>query len=123
MKVFLAGATGVIGRRLVPQLLAAGHEVTGMTRSPARAAALEQQGARAAVADALDADSVRAAVVGAAPEAVIHQLTSIPARRAIVEPMSTQYSHLLSVAAFSSASTFSRSGTLSSLAVTSSSMP
>ena len=70
MRVFVAGATGAIGRPLVAQLLAAGHEVTGMTRSPERAAALEQQGVRAAVADALDADSVRAAVVDAAPEEI-----------------------------------------------------
>jgi nucleoside-diphosphate-sugar epimerase len=80
MRVFLAGATGVIGRRLVPQLLAAGHQVTGMTRSPERVAALREQGAEGTVADALDGDAVREAVAAARPDAVIHQLTSLPAR-------------------------------------------
>ena len=80
MRVFLAGATGVIGRRLLPQLVAAGHETTGMTRSPERAEQVRAAGARAAIADALDAEAVRAAVAQARPEAVIHQLTALPAR-------------------------------------------
>jgi nucleoside-diphosphate-sugar epimerase len=80
VRVFLAGATGVIGRRLLPQLLAAGHEVTGLTRSPERAERLRAAGARPAIADALDADAVQAAVAEARPEVVIHQLTSLPAR-------------------------------------------
>jgi nucleoside-diphosphate-sugar epimerase len=80
VRVFLAGATGVIGRRLVPLLLAAGHEVTGMARTPERAEALAALGAQAAIADALDAQAVHAAVGDAAPDAVIHQLTSIPPR-------------------------------------------
>ncbi|HVR04870.1 MAG TPA: NAD(P)-dependent oxidoreductase [Solirubrobacteraceae bacterium] len=80
MRVFLAGATGAIGRHLVPLLLAEGHQVTGMTRSPERARDLQAAGAEAVVADALDADAVRAAVVETRPEAVIHQLTAIPAR-------------------------------------------
>jgi 2-alkyl-3-oxoalkanoate reductase len=80
MRVFLAGATGAIGRQLVPLLLAEGHQVTGMTRSPERARELEAAGAQAVVADALDRDAVLAAVVEARPEAVIHQLTAIPAR-------------------------------------------
>ncbi|HXR29151.1 MAG TPA: NAD(P)-dependent oxidoreductase [Solirubrobacteraceae bacterium] len=80
MRVFLAGATGVIGRRLLPQLLAAGHEVTGMTRSPERAEQVRAAGAGAVVADALDAEAVRSAVADAAPQAVIHQLTALPAR-------------------------------------------
>ncbi len=79
MRVFLAGATGVIGRQLVPILLGAGHEVTGTTRSAERAERLREAGAQAAVLDALDAEAVRAAVAAAAPDAVIHQLTSIPA--------------------------------------------
>ena len=79
MKVFLAGATGAIGRQLVPLLLADGHHVTGMTRSPERAHELEAAGAEAVVADALDAAAVYAAVAQARPEAVIHQLTAIPA--------------------------------------------
>jgi nucleoside-diphosphate-sugar epimerase len=80
MRVFLAGATGVIGRRLVPMLLAGGHEVTGMTRSPEKVEALRAAGAEPVVADALDAAAMRAAVTDARPDAVIHQLTSLPPR-------------------------------------------
>ncbi len=80
MRVFLAGATGVIGQRLVPVLLGAGHEVTAMTRSAQRAQGLREQGAEAVVCDALDPSAVAAAVSGARPHAVIHQLTSIPQR-------------------------------------------
>jgi 2-alkyl-3-oxoalkanoate reductase len=80
MRVFLAGATGAIGRQLVPLLLAEGHRVTGMTRSPERARELETAGAQAVVADALDRDAVLVAVTAARAEAVIHQLTAIPAR-------------------------------------------
>jgi nucleoside-diphosphate-sugar epimerase len=80
MRVFLAGATGVIGRRLVPMLLAQGHQVTGMIRSPERVDALRALGAEPAIADALDFDGVCAAVSQARPQAVIHQLTSLPRR-------------------------------------------
>jgi 2-alkyl-3-oxoalkanoate reductase len=80
VRIFLAGATGVIGRRLVPLLVGEGHQVTGMTRARERAAALEEMGAEVAVADALDAGAVRAAVVSARPQAVIHQLSSLPRR-------------------------------------------
>jgi len=79
VRVFLAGATGVIGRRLVPLLLADGHEVTGISRSPQRAAQLDALGVRGVVCDALDREAVRAAVAAARPEVVIHQLTSLPA--------------------------------------------
>ena len=74
----MAGATGAIGRPLVRMLLDAGHQVTGMTRSEERAEALRATGAEAVVADALDAEGVRAAIVAAAPEAVVHQLTDLP---------------------------------------------
>jgi len=80
MKVFLAGATGVIGRRLVPLLMAEGHEVTGMVRSPEKADELRAMGAEPSIADALDAGAVLTAVREAQPEAVIHQLTSLPRR-------------------------------------------
>jgi 2-alkyl-3-oxoalkanoate reductase len=80
VRVFVAGATGAIGRPLLALLVAEGHEVTGMTRSPERAAAVRAAGAEAAVADALDADAVTAAVRQARPEAVVHQLTAIPQR-------------------------------------------
>jgi nucleoside-diphosphate-sugar epimerase len=80
VRVFLAGATGVIGRRLAPLLIEKGHEVTGMTRSSQRAEALRAMGVQPVVADALDEPAVAAALRQAAPEAVIHQLTSLPRR-------------------------------------------
>jgi 2-alkyl-3-oxoalkanoate reductase len=80
MRVFVAGASGAIGRPLVPRLVAAGHEVTGTTRSEERAEAVRAAGARAAVCDALDADALRAAVEENAPEVVVHQLTALPHR-------------------------------------------
>jgi nucleoside-diphosphate-sugar epimerase len=80
MRVFLAGATGVIGQRLAPLLLAEGHEVTGMTRSQRRAEQLRAVGAEPVVVDAFDAEALKRAVVEASSDAVIHQLTSIPAR-------------------------------------------
>lgn len=80
MRVFVAGATGAIGRPLVRLLLEAGHDVTAMTRSPERAAALRDQGVEAVVADALDAGATTSAIVAARPEVVVHQLTEIPAR-------------------------------------------
>ena len=77
MKIFLAGGTGAIGRRLVPQLLAAGHDVAATTRSKDKLAALGELGAQPVVMDGLDAASVGAAVAAAEPEVVIHQMTSI----------------------------------------------
>jgi nucleoside-diphosphate-sugar epimerase len=80
MRVLVAGATGAIGRLLVPKLVAAGHEVTGMTRSEKRAEGVRAAGARAVVCDAFDADAVRSAVGEARAEAVAHQLTALPDR-------------------------------------------
>jgi nucleoside-diphosphate-sugar epimerase len=80
MRVFVAGASGAIGRPLVRQLLAAGHEVTGMTRREERAAEIRAAGAAAVVCDVFDAESLERAVVAAAPEAVIHVLTALPRR-------------------------------------------
>jgi len=77
MRIFLAGATGALGSRLVPLLAAAGHEVTGMTRTPAKADGLRAAGAEPVVADGLDRDAVVAAVTAARPDAVIHQLTAL----------------------------------------------
>ena len=79
MRVFVAGATGAIGRLLVPRLVAAGHEVHGMTRSESKRAMLTALGAVPAVADALDPDQVAEAVARAKPEVIVHQLTAIPA--------------------------------------------
>lgn len=78
MNVFVAGATGVIGRPLLKLLHAAGHAVTGTTRSQAKVAEIEALGARGVMADALDAEALRAAVVAAKPDVVIHQLTDLP---------------------------------------------
>ena len=78
MRVFVAGASGAIGRPLIPQLLAAGHEVTGMTRSPESAAVLREADASAAVVDVFDAGALNAAVAEARPEVLVHELTSIP---------------------------------------------
>ncbi|MFZ0387337.1 MAG: NAD(P)-dependent oxidoreductase [Solirubrobacteraceae bacterium] len=77
MRIFLAGATGAMGKQLVPRLVAAGHEVVGMTRSGSKRGALEELGASAVVADALNADEVGNAVAQAEPEVIIHQLTAI----------------------------------------------
>lgn len=80
MRVFLAGATGAIGTRLTPLLLDAGHEVTGTTRTPRKAAELERAGAQAVVLDALRREAVLQAVCDAKPEVVIHLLTALPRR-------------------------------------------
>jgi nucleoside-diphosphate-sugar epimerase len=77
MRIFVAGATGAVGTRLVPLLLAAGHQVTGLTHAPARAAAIRRMGAEAAIADALDATSLAAAVAAARPDVIIHELTAL----------------------------------------------
>jgi nucleoside-diphosphate-sugar epimerase len=75
LRVFVAGATGTLGRRLVPQLVARGHHVTGTTRS--RADELRALGAEPAIVDPLDAAALRDAVVRAEPEVVVHQLTAL----------------------------------------------
>ncbi len=79
MKVFVAGATGAIGKQLVPRLVAAGHEVHGMTRSPLKKGMLEDMGATPVVADALDPEQVADAVARAKPEVIVHELTAIGA--------------------------------------------
>jgi nucleoside-diphosphate-sugar epimerase len=77
MRVFVAGATGAIGKQLVPRLAAAGHEVYGMTRSESKRAMLDELGAVPVVADALDPDQVAEAVGRAKPDVIVHQLTAI----------------------------------------------
>jgi 2-alkyl-3-oxoalkanoate reductase len=77
MRIFLAGATGALGSRLVPLLVDAGHEVTGMTRTPAKTDRLRAAGAEPVVADGLDRDAVVAAVTAARPDVVVHQLTAL----------------------------------------------
>ena len=80
MKVFVAGATGAIGKQLVPRLVAAGHEVVGMTSKESNRALLDELGATPVVADALDPDQVAEAVGRARPDVIVHQLTAIPGR-------------------------------------------
>jgi nucleoside-diphosphate-sugar epimerase len=79
MKIFVAGATGALGRPLVAQLVKNGHEVTGMTRSESKQDLLRELGARPVVADALDPDAVARAVAEAEPDVIVHQLTAIGA--------------------------------------------
>jgi len=78
MKIFVAGASGAIGRPLVRQLVAAGHEVTGMTRRQEKAEEIRATGAAAVVCDVFDAEALNDAVAAAAPEAVVHVLTALP---------------------------------------------
>jgi 2-alkyl-3-oxoalkanoate reductase len=77
MRVFVAGASGAIGARLVPQLIDRGHEVIGSFRSPANATRVRALGAKPVALDLLDAGAVRKAVLGAEPEAIIHQATAL----------------------------------------------
>ena len=77
MKVFVAGATGALGRQLAPQLVAGGHEVVGMTRSESKQDLVRSLGARPVVVDALDPDAVAQAVASAEPEVIVHQLTAL----------------------------------------------
>ena len=77
MKVFVAGASGALGVQLVPQLVAAGHEVVAMTRTPSKQDGLRALGARPVVADALDPDAVASVVSEAEPEVIVHQLTAL----------------------------------------------
>ncbi len=83
MKVFVAGATGALGRKLVPQLVARGHEVVGMTRSASKQDLVRSLGARPVVADALDPDAVAQAVASAEPEVIVHQLTALSGKMSI----------------------------------------
>jgi nucleoside-diphosphate-sugar epimerase len=82
MRVFVAGGTGVIGRRLVPQLVARGHQVTVTTTSAAKLGLAAQLGAEGVVMDGLDAVSVGEAVARAAPDAIVHQMTALSAAHA-----------------------------------------
>ena len=90
MRVFLAGATGAIGRQLLLLLVQAGHDVTAMTRSPTRAGWISSEHAHPVVCDVFDRERLRQALIEARPEVLIHQLTSIPKRihlRRVVEEL------------------------------------
>src|SRR3989442_12604510 len=77
MRIFVAGATGAVGKRLVPMLVASGHEVTATTRSTGKAGLVREMGAEPAVVDVLDRDAAIAAVKRAEPEAIVHEATAL----------------------------------------------
>jgi nucleoside-diphosphate-sugar epimerase len=77
MRIFVAGATGAVGRRLVPRLIGNGHSVVGLTRTPAKTGLLRELGAEPVVADALDETALRALVSAAKPDVIVHQLTDL----------------------------------------------
>jgi nucleoside-diphosphate-sugar epimerase len=81
MRVFVTGATGALGRHLVPGLVAAGHEVTATTRTPGKVAQLRAAGAEPVILDGLDREAVIAAVRAAAPEVIVHQMTALAGMR------------------------------------------
>src|SRR5215468_6012954 len=85
-RIFLAGASGIIGQRLIPLLVRAGHVVTGTTRSPERVGRLRELGATPCVVDAFDGEALHRAVAEATPEVVIHQLTDLPDRLFSLDP-------------------------------------
>jgi nucleoside-diphosphate-sugar epimerase len=78
MRIFLAGATGVIGVRLTPLLIEEGHTVAGMTRTPAKAPELRELGAQPVICDVFDLEALRGAVAAFDPDLVLHQLTDLP---------------------------------------------
>jgi nucleoside-diphosphate-sugar epimerase len=77
MRIFVAGATGAVGRRLVPILTSAGHSVTGLTRTPQKAESIRSLGAEAVVADGLDAQAIHAAIALAKPDVIVHEMTDL----------------------------------------------
>jgi nucleoside-diphosphate-sugar epimerase len=86
MRVFVTGATGALGRHLVPGLVAAGHEVTATTRTPGKVAQLRAAGAEPVIVDGLDREAVITAVRAAAPEVIVHQMTALAGLRSLRHP-------------------------------------
>jgi nucleoside-diphosphate-sugar epimerase len=86
MRVFVTGATGALGRHLVPGLIAAGHEVTATTRTPGKVAQLRAAGAEPVVVDGLDREAVIAAVRTAAPQVIVHEMTALAGMRSLRNP-------------------------------------
>jgi len=86
MRVFVTGATGALGRHLVPGLVAAGHEVIATTRTPGKVAQLREAGAEPVVVDGLDREAVIAAVLAAAPQVIMHQMTALADMRSLRKP-------------------------------------
>lgn len=83
MRVFVTGATGALGRHLVPGLVAAGHDVTATTRTPGKVAGLRAAGAHAVVVDGLDREAVVTAVLSAEPEVIVHEMTALADMRSL----------------------------------------
>src|SRR5499426_1679837 len=86
MRVFVTGATGALGRHLVPRLLAAGHEVTATTRTPGKVAQLREAGAEPVVLEGRDREAVIAAVRAASPEVIVHEMTALADLRSFRNP-------------------------------------
>jgi 2-alkyl-3-oxoalkanoate reductase len=86
MRIFVTGATGALGRHLVPGLVAAGHEVTATTRTPGKLAPLREAGAQPVILDGLDRGAVIAAVRAAAPEVIVHEMTALAGLRSLRNP-------------------------------------
>jgi len=89
MRVFVTGATGALGRYLVPGLVAAGHEVTATTRAPGKVAQLRAAEAEPVIVDGLDREAVIAAVIAAAPEVIVHEMTALAGLRSLRHPDKT----------------------------------
>jgi nucleoside-diphosphate-sugar epimerase len=89
MRVFVMGATGALGRYIVPGLVAAGHEVTATTRTPGKVAQLREAGAEPMVVDGLDREAVIAAVQAAAPQVIVHEMTALAGLRSLRNPDQT----------------------------------
>jgi 2-alkyl-3-oxoalkanoate reductase len=83
MRVFVTGATGALGRHLVPGLVAAGHEVTATTRTPGKMAQLRKAGAEPVLMDGLDREAVITAVLAAAPQVIVHEMTALASVRSL----------------------------------------
>src|ERR1700759_869795 len=86
MRVFVTGATGALGRHLVPGLVAAGHEATATARKPGLAGQLRQAGAAPVILDGLDREAVIAAVTAAGPQVIVHQMTALAGMRSLRNP-------------------------------------
>ena len=86
MRVFVTGATGALGQHLVPRLVAAGHQVTATTTTPGKVARLREAGAEPVVLDGLDREAVIAAVLAAAPEVILHEMTALAELKSLRNP-------------------------------------
>ena len=95
MRIFIAGASGVIGVRLVPFLVAGGHTVAGMTRSPQKAHMLDELGAESVVCDVFDPDDLTRAVTEFGPDVVLHQLTDLPDRAEDIPKFAERSNYML----------------------------